>query len=133
MHGSSVLIPPKLEQRSAQAGMRTSLRETQASREGESHAQEANVAEVSYGKPVIGEPAYPSANIRTTRRWASRGDARLTRPINRWLMGWQKQIWRADLFSTDPRTTPGWVAPGSLNDHASERQASRPDSSGRRV
>jgi hypothetical protein len=44
------------------------LRETQASREGESHAQEANVAEVSYGKPVIGEPEYPSANIRTTRR-----------------------------------------------------------------
>ena len=63
-----VLIPPKREQRSAHAGMRTSLRETQASREGESHAQEANVAEVSYGKPVTGEPEYPSENIRTTRR-----------------------------------------------------------------
>ena len=57
MHGSPVLIPPKREQRSAHAGMRTSLRETQASREGESHAQEANVAEVSYGKPVMANPS----------------------------------------------------------------------------
>jgi len=31
-------------------GMRPSLEGTQASREGESHAQDANVAEVSYGK-----------------------------------------------------------------------------------
>ncbi len=52
-----VLIPPKREPRSAHAGMRTSLRETQASREGESHAQEANVAEVSYGKPVMANPS----------------------------------------------------------------------------
>ena len=62
-----VLIPPKREPRSAHAGMRTSLRETQASREGESHAQEANVAEVSYGKPVSDEPKYPD-NQPTTRR-----------------------------------------------------------------
>jgi hypothetical protein len=48
--------------------LRTSLRETQASREGESRAQEANVAEVSYGKPVMGEPEYPRKNIRPTRR-----------------------------------------------------------------
>ena len=43
-------------------GMRTSLEGTQASSEGESHAQEANVAEVSYGKPVRGEPEYPDIN-----------------------------------------------------------------------
>jgi len=48
-------------------GMRTSLEGTQASGEGESHAQEANVAEVSYGRPVSGEPAYPD-NQPTTRR-----------------------------------------------------------------
>jgi hypothetical protein len=34
---------------------------------GESHAQEANVAEVSEGKPVTGEPEYPD-NQPTTRR-----------------------------------------------------------------
>jgi hypothetical protein len=73
MHGSPVLIPPKREQRSAHAGMRTSLRETQASRESESHAQEANVAEVvrhlfsfnqsamvtiNYGYRYLGEGEY---------------------------------------------------------------------------
>ena len=67
-------------------GMRTSLEGTQASGEGESHAQEANVAEVSYGKPVIGEPEYPD-NQPTTRRWAiqegAKASACLTRPINR--------------------------------------------------
>jgi hypothetical protein len=35
--------------------MRTSLEGTQASGADESHTQEANVAEVSYGKPVSGE------------------------------------------------------------------------------
>ena len=40
--------------------MRTSLRGTQASGAGESHTQQANVAEMSYGKPVMGEPKYPS-------------------------------------------------------------------------
>ena len=49
------------------AGMRTSLEGTQASGEGESHTQDANVAEVSYGEPVIGEPEYPD-NPSTTRR-----------------------------------------------------------------
>ena len=39
--------------------MRMSSGGTQASGEGESHAQDANVAEVSYGEPVIGEPEYP--------------------------------------------------------------------------
>jgi hypothetical protein len=48
-------------------GMRTSLEGTQASGAGESHAQEANVAEVSEGKPVSGEPEYPD-NQPTTRR-----------------------------------------------------------------
>ena len=43
------------------------LRLHQASGAGESHAQEANVAEVSEGKPVSGEPEYPD-NQPTTRR-----------------------------------------------------------------
>jgi hypothetical protein len=38
--------------------MRLCLEGKQASGEGESHAQEANVAEVSYGKPVMVEPEY---------------------------------------------------------------------------
>ena len=67
MNGLLVLTPPKPELLSTQVGMRTSLRGTQASGEGKSHAQEANVAEVSYGEPVIGEPEYPD-NPWTTRR-----------------------------------------------------------------
>jgi hypothetical protein len=39
--------------------MRTSLEGTQASGEGESHTQDANVAEVSHGEPVNGKPEYP--------------------------------------------------------------------------
>jgi hypothetical protein len=42
-----VLTLPKFEVLSPQMGMRTSLEGTQASGAGESHAQEANVAEVS--------------------------------------------------------------------------------------
>ena len=48
-------------------GMRPSLEGTQASGEEESHLQEANVAEVSYGKAVIGEPENPDKPS-TTRR-----------------------------------------------------------------
>jgi len=48
--GCLILTLPKSEQLSAQTGMRTSLEGTQASGEGESHTQEANVAEVSYGE-----------------------------------------------------------------------------------
>jgi hypothetical protein len=47
--------------------MRLSLEGIQASGAGESHTQEANVAEVSYGKPVIGESECPD-NMGTTRR-----------------------------------------------------------------
>ena len=47
--------------------MRTRLVGKQASGESESHAQDANVAEVSYGKPVIVEPEYPDKSS-TTRR-----------------------------------------------------------------
>jgi hypothetical protein len=43
------------------------LRLHQARGEGESHAQDANVAEVSYGKTVMVEPENPD-NIETTRR-----------------------------------------------------------------
>ena len=39
--------------------MRTRSEGTQASGEGESHTQEANVAEVNYGEPLDGEPEYP--------------------------------------------------------------------------
>ena len=63
-----VLTLPKHEELSTHAGMRPSLEGTQASGAGESHTQEANVAEVSYGKPVMGEPEYPRKNIRPTRR-----------------------------------------------------------------
>ena len=48
-------------------GMRPSLEGTQASGAGESHAQEANVAEVSYGETGIVEPETPD-NPSTTRR-----------------------------------------------------------------
>ena len=47
--------------------MRTRLEGTQASGKGELHAQEANVAEISYGEPVTGKPENPD-NHGTTRR-----------------------------------------------------------------
>jgi hypothetical protein len=47
--------------------MRTSLEGTQARGEVESHHQDAYVAEVSYGEPVIGKPEYPD-KASTTRR-----------------------------------------------------------------
>jgi hypothetical protein len=56
-----------LGQLSAQVGMRTRLEGTQASGAGESHTQDANVAEVNYGKPVSGEPEDPDKPW-TTRR-----------------------------------------------------------------
>jgi hypothetical protein len=65
--GLSILTLPKRSQLSGYVGMRTRLEGTQARGAGESHAQEANVAEVSYGKPVMGEPEYPD-NQPTTRR-----------------------------------------------------------------
>jgi hypothetical protein len=65
--GCPILTLPKLGQLSAQVGMRTRLEGTQASGAGESHTQDANVAEVNYGKPVIGEPEYPDKPW-TTRR-----------------------------------------------------------------
>jgi hypothetical protein len=78
----SVLTLPKSEELSPETGMRPRLEGTQASGAGESHTQEANVAEVSYGKPVMSNPSIQS-NYRTTRRRASREESRLTRPINR--------------------------------------------------
>ena len=67
MSGCPILTLPKPGQLSAQVGMRTRLEGTQARGAGESHTQDANVAEVNYGKPVIGEPEYPD-NPQTTRR-----------------------------------------------------------------
>ena len=67
MSGLSTLTLPKPGQLSAQVGMRTRLEGTQASGAGESHTQDANVAEVNYGKPVSGEPEYPDKPW-TTRR-----------------------------------------------------------------
>ncbi len=87
MNGSPVLTPPKSEALSPQTGMRTSLRGTQARGAGESHAQDANVAEVSDGKPVMGEPEYPSQSNGPPggeRIWeVAKASAHLTRPINR--------------------------------------------------
>ena len=51
-----VLTLPKSQELSPEMGMRTRSEGTQASGAGESHTQEANVAEVSYGKPVMVEP-----------------------------------------------------------------------------
>jgi hypothetical protein len=51
-----VLPLPKFEALSPQMGMRTRVEGTPARGAGESHAHEANVAAVSYGKPVMGEP-----------------------------------------------------------------------------
>ena len=63
-------------------GMRTRLEGTQASGASESHAQEANVAEVSYGKPVIVEPEYPEImEPPAGERFGM--TTHLTRPINR--------------------------------------------------
>ena len=67
MSGCPVLTLPKPGQLSAQVGMRTRLEGTQTSGAGESHAQEANVAEVSYGETVSVEPEIPD-NPSTTRR-----------------------------------------------------------------
>jgi len=39
--------------------MRTRLEGTQASGAGESHTQDANVAEINYGEPVIVKPEFP--------------------------------------------------------------------------
>ena len=79
---TSCPYPPKAWNAIVQAGMRTRLEGTQANGAGESHAQDANVAEVSYGKTVNVEPEYPD-NPYNIRRRAIRGNARLTRPINR--------------------------------------------------
>ena len=50
MNGPRVLTLPNHGQLSVHEGMRLSLEGKQASGAGESHAQDANVAEVSYGK-----------------------------------------------------------------------------------
>ena len=52
--------PPEAWNAIVQVGMRTRLEGTQARGAGESHTQEANVAEVSYGKTVNVEPEYPA-------------------------------------------------------------------------
>ena len=59
MSGFSSLTLPMSEHLSVQTGMRPSLEGTQASDEGESHTQDANVAEVSYGETGIVESEYP--------------------------------------------------------------------------
>jgi hypothetical protein len=80
MSGWSILTLPKPEQLSALVGMRTRLEGTQTSGAGESHAQEANVAEVSYGETVMVEPEYPDKSSATRRlSRAHWGDVPLTR------------------------------------------------------
>jgi hypothetical protein len=67
--------------------MRTRLEGTQASGAGESHTQEANVAEVSYGKTVIVESEYPdkSSTIRRSSRayWGDALERADVNPIHR--------------------------------------------------
>ena len=77
-----VLTLPKYQELSPEMGMRTRSEGTQASGAGESHAQEDNVAEVSYGKPVIGEPEYPES-IEPPDGERLGVMPHLTRPINR--------------------------------------------------
>ncbi len=67
-NGSPVLTPTKPGRRSTQVGMSMSLGGTQRSGEAASHSQEANIAEVSHGKPVLGEPESPHPTHGTTRR-----------------------------------------------------------------
>jgi len=68
-------------------GMSTNLRGTQARGTGESHAQEAHVAEVRSGKLVMGEPEYPRHSTGPPggeRRWeVAQASAHLTRPLHR--------------------------------------------------
>jgi hypothetical protein len=59
--------PPDAWNTIAQAGMRPRLEGTQARGAGESPAQDANVADVSYGEAGIGQSEHPD-NHRTTRR-----------------------------------------------------------------
>jgi hypothetical protein len=54
-----VLTQTKLSGWSLESRHEKSLLGTQARREGESPTQEAHVAEIHYGKPVIGEPEGP--------------------------------------------------------------------------
>jgi len=80
MSGWSILTLPKPEPLSALVGMRTRLEGTQTSGAGESPAQEANVAEVSYGETVSVEPEYPDKSSATRRlSRAHWGDVPLTR------------------------------------------------------
>jgi len=59
MNGCSVLTPTK-SGNCLPDGHEKSLGGTQASGEDESHVQQANVAEISYGEPIIGKPEYPA-------------------------------------------------------------------------
>jgi hypothetical protein len=67
MSRCSVLTLPKSEELSPQTGMRTRSEGKQASGAGESHTQDANVAEVNHGKPVIVESENPEKQKIT--RW----------------------------------------------------------------
>jgi hypothetical protein len=107
MSGWSILTLPKPEQLSALVGMRTRLEGTQTSGAGESHAQEANVAEVSYGETVIVEPEYPDKSSATRRlSRAHWGDVPLTRR-----------------HQPDKQVTNGVVGSQSEGDHLSDPSA----------
>jgi len=55
VNGPPILTFPNLGRLSIPGGMRTRSEGKQASGEGELHAQEANVADSSYGEPVNGK------------------------------------------------------------------------------
>ena len=59
MSGFSILTLPMSEHLSVQTGMRPSLEGTQARGAGASHTQDANVAEVNSGEPVIVKSEFP--------------------------------------------------------------------------
>ena len=104
MSGWSILPLPKPEQLSALGGMRTRLEGTQTRGAGESHAQEANVAEVSYGETVIVEPEYPDKSSATRRSSRAHwGDVPLTRR-----------------HKPDKQVTNGVVGSESERDHISD-------------
>src|SRR6266446_913440 len=104
MSGWSILPLPKPEQLSALGGMRTRLEGTQTRGAGESHAQEANVAEVSYGETVIVEPEYPDKSSATRRSSRAHwGDVPLTRR-----------------HKPDKQVTNGVVGSKSERDHISD-------------
>jgi len=131
--------PSKVWETVSPDGHEKSLRGTQASGEGESHTQDANVAEVDYGEPVNGESKYSRERINHPAESDSG-----SRPFNApdkhcgsW--GGRKPNQRETRFSlTDPFSAGVWEPCGSLisrdwfPDLARQGEGYRKDTYGRR-